>query len=59
MDNRDYGKIVRNNLYLLDELREVIRYQTANSDENNKKKALFVNNYLTACLLQYRSFKTV
>lgn len=59
MDNKDYVKIVRHNLYLLDELKEIIRYQIAYSDENNKKKALFINNYLTACLLQYRNFKAV
>lgn len=57
MDNRDYTKIAVNNLKLLDELKSILSYQIPITDENNKKKALFINNYLTACLLQYKTLK--
>ena len=59
MDNRDYSKIAIDNLHLLDELKGILRNQVAITDENNKSKALFINNYLRACLLQYKRLQEV
>lgn len=57
MDNKDYTKIAVNNLRLLDELKDILQRQIPITDDSNKSKAVFINNYLTACLFQYKTLK--